>query len=299
ETDLDGYLTGGGYVDWGFQGFGQAIIGNPRSGTITWTSKDFSVSNSTPGVPQKMSWDSAYPNPKNIYQSVDFTADKKTERYYLSFSYTWSRLEGNYEGLVSASNGQADANITASWDYPIYVGYGLLPIDRTHSAKFAGSYNWDLGPGRLTAGWFYTYRAGTPISQFTSVQPNYVPNTSTADPDDVTYVDTTPLGNWTVDNYPVLDYGGYGNQILTDFRYGQFGRTPATQNTDIRLEYAMKAGRFQILPSIDIFNVFNSRKATSVVNEYTDRDGAVWNRWKMENGWQTGRRFRFGVKVRF
>jgi len=299
ETDLDGYLTGGGYVDWGFQGFGQAIIGNPRSGTITWTSKDFSVSNSTPGVPQKMSWDSAYPNPKNIYQSVDFTADKKTERYYLSFSYTWSRLEGNYEGLVSASNGQADANITASWDYPIYVGYGLLPIDRTHSAKFAGSYNWDLGPGRLTAGWFYTYRAGTPISQFTSVRPNYVPNASTANPDDVIYVGTTPLGNWTVDNYPVLDYGGYGNQILTDFRYGQFGRTPATQNTDIRLEYAMKAGRFQILPSIDIFNVFNSRKATSVVNEYTDRDGAVWNRWKMENGWQTGRRFRFGVKVRF
>lgn len=281
---------GGWYVDGGYDDWGQAILGNPKAGTITWTTKDFSVSNTTPGVPQKMSWDSTYPNPKNIYQSVDFTADKKTERYYLSFSYTWSRLEGNYEGLVSASNGQADANITASWDYPIYVGYGLLPIDRTHSVKFAGSYNWDLGPGRLTAGWFYTYRSGVPISQFTSVE-------------DVTGVQTTGigLGNWTLpgSQIPVVDYGHYGDQMLADFRYGQFGRTPALQNTDFRLEYALKAGGFHIVPSIDIFNVFNSRKATSVVNEFTDRNGDPWGRWKMENGWQTGRRFRFGVKVRF
>lgn len=289
-------VDGGEYVDWGFDYFGQAILGNPKAGTITWTTKDFSVSNDTPGVPQKLSWESTYPNPKNIYQSVDVTADKKTERYYLSFSYTWSRLEGNYEGLVSASNGQADANITASWDYPIYVGYGLLPIDRTHSVKFAGSYNWDLGPGRLTAGWFYTYRSGTPISQFTSVE-DRTQATLGADWDGT----GVGIGNWTLpgDQIPVIDYGFYGDQILTDFRYGQFGRTPATQNTDIRLEYAMKAGRFQIVPSIDIFNVFNSRKATSVVNELTDRNGEEWNRWKLENGWQVGRRFRFGVKVRF
>lgn len=282
--------TGGEYVDWGVNDFGQAILGNPKSGLISWTSKPNSV---TPNVDYE--WMSVpglggYSNPKNIYESVDFTMDKKTERYYLSFSYTWSRLEGNYEGLVSSSNGQADANITASWDYPIYVGYGLLPLDRTNQVKFSGSYNWDLGPGRLTAGWFVTYSSGRPISQLTTVE-DATGGTG----------EGVGIGNWTLpgNQIPVLDYGFYGDQIPADFRLGQFGRTPALKNTDIRLEYALKLGKYQVVPSIDIFNFFNSRKATGVEDSYTDSSGLVTNRWKMETGWQTGRSFRFGVKVRF
>lgn len=287
---------GGEYVDWGFDYWGQAILGNPKAGVIRWTSKSNSVN---PNV--RYEWLSepglgGYSDPKNIYESADITFDKKTERYYLSFSYTWSRLEGNYEGLVSSSNGQADANITASWDYPIYVGYGLLPLDRTNQIKFSGSYNWDLGPGRLTAGWFITYNSGRPISQLTTVEDRTLGELGS----DWTG-EGVGLGNWTLpgDQIPVVDYGQYGDQIPTDFRLGQFGRTPALKNADVRLEYALKVGKYQIVPSIDIFNFFNSRKATGVEDSFTDSSGFETTRWKMETGWQEGRRFRFGVKVRF
>lgn len=281
---------GGGYIDWGVDWWGQAILGNPKAGLISWTSKPNSVDPNVKYEWQSVPGLSGFPDPVNKYKSADLTFDKKTERYYLSFSYTWSRLEGNYEGLVSSSNGQSDANITASWDYPIYVGYGKLPLDRSHQLKFAGSYNWDLGPGRLTLGWFATTTSGRPISQLTTVE-------------DVTGVQTTGIGvgNWTLpgSQIPVLDYGYYGDQIPADFRLGQFGRTATLNNVDARVEYAVKMGKYQIMPSVDVFNLFNSRKATSVDDFYTDSSGNVTGRWKMENGWQQGRRFRFGVKVRF
>ncbi len=282
--------TGGEYVDWGVDYWGQAILGNPKAGIIRWTSKSNSVDpnvdfewNSVPGL-------GGFPDPVNKYKSVDLTFDKKTERYYLSFSYTWSRLEGNYEGLVSSSNGQADANITASWDYPIYVGYGKLPLDRTHQLKFSGTYNWNVGPGRLTAGWFVTSTSGRPISQLTTVE-DMTGGTG----------EGVGIGNWTLpgSQIPVLDYGYYGDQIPTDFRYGQFGRTATLNQVDARLEYALKLGRYSIIPSVDIFNLFNTRKATSVDDFYTDSSGVETGRWKMENEWQRFRSFRFGVKVRF
>lgn len=281
---------GGEYVDWGFDYWGQAILGNPKAGIIRWTSKPTSVNPnvryewlSVPGL-------SGYPNPVNKYKSVDLTLDKKTERYYLSLNYTWSRLEGNYEGLVSSSNGQADANITASWDYPIYVGYGKLPLDRTHQVKFQGSYNWTLGPGKLVAGWSATLTSGRPISQLTTVE-------------DVTGVQTTGVGvgNWTLpgEQIPVVDYGQYGDQIPADFRYGQFGRTPTIKRVDARFEYEMKLGNYRIIPSVDVFNLFNTREVTDVEESYTDSSGIITNRWKMATAWQTYRTFRFGVKVRF
>ena len=96
-----------------------------------------------------------------------------------------------------------------------------------------------------------------------------------------------------------MDYGYYGDQIPADFRLGQFGRTPALKTLDVRLEYALKVGKYHIVPSVDIFNFFNSRKATGVEDSFTDASGFETGRWKMETGWQQGRRFRFGVKVRF
>ena len=105
-----------------------------------------------------------YPKAGNKYSSVDFTLDKKTDRDVVSFSYTWSRLEGNYEGVVSSSNGQADGNITASFDYFPYAGYGLLPNDRTHVVKAYASHKFDFFTGSLNVGFNWVYQTGTPNS---------------------------------------------------------------------------------------------------------------------------------------
>lgn len=259
-----------GYVDKGTDWFGQAILANPHSGVMTWTTTPTSQSRLEDGITQ-FSWDSTYPEAYNLYESIDFTADKKTDRYYVSFSYTWSRLEGNYEGVVSSSNGQADGNITASWDYPNYWGKGPLPLDRTNVIKLQASRNWDLGPGRFSVGATASFQSGTPNSLF---------------------------DNGLTSNPPVSDQGGYNNAIPQNHTLGQYGRTPTTKNVNLRLDYDWKIGKVSLLPSIDVFNLFNTRKATSAIQQYTDA-GGVTGTWGLNTTWQNPRSFRVGLKARF
>lgn len=220
-----------------------------------------------------------YEKAGNKYASVDFTLDKKTDRDTLSFSYTWSRLEGNYEGVVSSSNGQADGNITASFDYYPYVGYGVLPNDRTHAVKLFASHRFDFIGGDLNVGVNYTYMSGTPISLF----------------DD---------GSTTEGNAPgsgsSIDLGGYGNAVPANGQLGQYGRTPAVNNVDLHIDWAYKLGKkYKLIPSVDLFNTFNTRYATGVRQQATDQNGVADPRYGYANAWQAGRRYRFGVKFQF
>jgi len=213
-----------------------------------------------------------YPKAGNKYASVDVTLEKKTERDTFNFSYTWSRLEGNYEGVVSSSNGQADGNITASFDYYPYVGYGLLPNDRTHVVKLFASHRFDMAGGDLNLGVNWTYQSGTPLSLF----------------DDGSR--STP---------PIADLGGYGNATPLNGQLGQLGRTPATNNIDFHADYVYKFGKFRVIPSIDMFNVFNTRYATLIYQQATDQSGNTDVRYGKEQDWQKARRYRFGVKFQF
>lgn len=279
STPDDGF-AGGRPVDFGmaypstspYYGYyyGQAILANPKPGTIRWKPKSYSGSIGEVDAQGYLNWNSWYPEAYNIYRAVDLTVERQTERYYVNASITWSRMEGTYEGLVSSSNGQTDANITASWDYPMYVGSGLLPLDRTMQVKLVGSYNWNLGPGKLTAGFNFSLASGTPISKW---------------------------GNGEADHW--IDVGSYGDSIPLNNKLGQMGRTPSTSNTDFHVDYAFKLGKVQMVPSLDVFNLFNQRMATAVDEFETDSNGIVTNRWGLENAWQVGRRFRVGLKVRF
>ena len=259
------------------------------------------------------------PQAGNKFSSVDFTLDKKTDRNIVGFSYTWSRLEGNYEGVVSSSNGQADGNITASFDYYPYVGYGLLPNDRTHVVKLYASHRFDMAGNDLNVGFNWTYQSGTPISIWDdgSTTNGYAPG----------YDTTNNLGNGTVmsapgvasswtggldpvtglgvgtykgPTHPFLDIGGYGNANATNGQQGQFGRTPALNNVDGHIDYVYKfSNKTRLIPSVDIFNVFNTRYATSVYQQATDQSGVADPRYGAANAWQFGRRYRFGVKFQF
>lgn len=267
--DVNGFFV---YADRGTQDFGQAILANPKPGVMTWTTTATSESRLSDGF-DKLSWNSTYPEAYNTYRSIDFTFEKKTSSYYVSGSYSLTRLYGNYEGVVSASNGQPDGNITASWDYPAYWGEGPLSVDRTQQAKIFGSRTWDMSEGRLTLGLNASMLSGTPISRY---------------------------DNGASSNPVINDEGGYGNAVPQNHKFGQYGRNPTVYNADFRAEFAISFGKkVSVTPSLDIFNLFNSREATGQVQQATDGTGAPSVTYGLVNGWQTGRRFRFGVKVRF
>ncbi|WP_243049649.1 TonB-dependent receptor [Dyella sp. RRB7] len=103
------------------------------------------------------------PAAKRSYQGVTFSAEKATEKYYVTASYTWSKSYGNTEGLVKSSNGQDDTGTTADFDFPeIMVGAnGYLPNDRRHSIKVYGAYKftkeWSAGLNLLA-------QSGAPVS---------------------------------------------------------------------------------------------------------------------------------------
>ena len=246
---------------------GQAILWNPHPGAVSWTART-----ALPGAPSLNSGasisvaNSLFPKAGNQYHSFDLTATKRTDRDYINLSYTWSRLYGNYEGLVSSSNGQADGNITASYDYYPYVGTGLLPLDHTNVVKVQYSHRFTVGAGDLNLGTTFNYISGSPISHFDNTN----------------------------------DIGQYGNNTPVNYQLGQFGNLPDTTRTDLNLDYAVKFGpKLRLQPSMTIENLFNTRYQTSIVQQLTDSNGSPNPYALQANGFQEGRRYRFGVKVQF
>lgn len=103
------------------------------------------------------------PDAQRTYKSVTFSADKSTDKWSVSASYTWSKLYGNLEGLVKSTNGQSDTGTTSDFDFKeiMYGSTGYLFNDHRHSFKVYGSYKfspeWEMGFNLLA-------QSGSPIS---------------------------------------------------------------------------------------------------------------------------------------
>jgi hypothetical protein len=299
---------------------GHAIWWNPGS-SVTWTQGSVSSdAGTTYSVPN-----TGFPKAYNRYDAVTFSADKRDDRNYISFNYTWSHLRGNYEGVVTSSNAQSDGNITASFDQTPYVGTGDLPLDRKNAIKLQASHRFDFYGGALNLGANWTLQTGTPISLFDdgSTTNGYAPgydstwnlgNGQVAN-DPTTYANYNNNANWssgtvgtgnytgpTLHTHKWLDSGDYGNAIPANGRYGQYGRTPTTSQVDMHMDWTRKVGsRYRIIPSVDIFNLFNARTATSIYQNATFQNpaGAPDPRYGEANAWQEGRRYHFGLKFQF
>ncbi len=244
-------------------GEGFSILWNPQYGkTYQWTNNKY---HGTPGGLNTWT-NTVFPNPKNNYNSLDVTLDRKTDRYIVSFSYTLSHLHGNYEGLGQTSNGQADANITSTWDYYPYVGSGYLPLDRRHIVKLFGSYTWDLFGGSFSAGGRLNYQSGAPKSFFDNTN----------------------------------DLGGYGNATPENGLYGTRGFLPGQTVVDTHIEYQYKlSAKMKLVPTLDIFNVLNKRTQTAWDQYGTTSASAPNPAQGVASGWLTGRAYRWGVKLTF
>ncbi len=110
---------------------------------------------------------SDFPRPKREYLAMILTVERSGDKH-LNFlaSYVLSRNYGNYGGLYDQfgrnwapgpTTAFEDANNTREF------GTGLLPNDRTHVLKLAGSYRFDFG---LSMGLLFTAQSGTPLDEY-------------------------------------------------------------------------------------------------------------------------------------
>jgi len=118
---------------------------------------------------------SEYPNPSRNYSALEFTYQLSgAERFNVLTTYVLSRNRGNMTGLSAIEYGGGAPNLSRQWDVleSTIDGHGLLPNDRTHVLKLAGS--WRAGYG-LTVGGNVSWIRGTPLNELgaAAVDPTY------------------------------------------------------------------------------------------------------------------------------
>lgn len=203
------------------------------------------------------------PPAKRSYSSMEFFFDGNWDRFFMQGSYTFAKNKGNTEGGVKSDIGQNDTNVTQDFDYiELTVDtYGYLPNDRRHSFKLFGSYDlseeWTVGANVLV-------QSGRPLNCFGVLDrdPFRVPG-GLPRPDTTVNEDGTP----NPDGDPGYDPHPYGSSFArcqnSPVPRGTAGRLPWTNRLDLNVAWrpAFAEG---LQFKVDVFNVFNSDKVTSV-----------------------------------
>jgi len=115
---------------------------------------------------------------------VEFRLTKATSKNWFGmFSYTYSKLRGNYSGLTSTDladggGGRNAPNNSRAFDESFFQydangrsSSGPLATDRPHAFKGYGYYRLPFKSGWTTSniGWFQTLYSGSPLSTYTDV----------------------------------------------------------------------------------------------------------------------------------
>ena len=166
-----------------------------------------------------------FDKPRRDYNAIQFTLTRRfSKKLYVQGSYTYSRTEGNYPGLISYDNGQIDPNISSQYDLIELLGnrIGPLPQDRPHYIKLDGYYTFDLKEaGAITTGIRFRALSGIP---------------------------TNALGAHYL-------YGANESFLLPR---GQLGRTDFEHGIDLHLGYGRKLPRgMELEVFFDIYNAYN------------------------------------------
>ncbi len=194
---------------------------------------EYFITNPTPAL--------GFPKPSRKYDAVTVMAEKRfrsDDRWQLLASYTWSRLQGNYEGYFRRENGQSDPFITSLFDWPYLadpeifkylIEDTVLPNDRTHVFNLFGSYALRF---RLNLGASVKVQRGIPL---------------------------TRVGFNEVYQGP--------NEIPLEPR-GTRGRGPTTTDLGFHADYTFKLGRQGVVLVFDIFNFLNQQKGIEFDQRY-------------------------------
>lgn len=184
------------------------------------------------------------PRAKRDYDALEFKLDRKFEKgYFLSASYTWSRLHGNYGGLASSDeNGRTSPNVNRYFDLPWMnydadgrLIYGRLATDRPHAFKLFASRSFASKLGKTDISPVFFLQSGTPITTEAAV------------------ISSTP--------------------VFVNGR-GDMGRTPLFSETSLLLSHEIKTGlkinsqgtllKFEL----NVGNLFNQKTATNIASNY-------------------------------
>ncbi|MGA7616289.1 MAG: TonB-dependent receptor [Thermoanaerobaculia bacterium] len=176
------------------------------------------------------------PKAERKYKGIELTARKRfSNNYQFWASYTWSKLEGNYDGLFQSSTGQLDPNINSAFDYADFMinAKGKLTGDRKQQFKLNGSYAVSDGPlNGLTFGLSTWYYSGTPLTA---------------------YGYSYAYANW--------------EYFLTP--RGSLGRAPADYEADIHVGYPWKLGNgMELNFLVDVFNILDRQAKTDLDQRY-------------------------------
>jgi len=212
------------------------------------------------------------PKAKRYYKAVTLSADKQTDKWYASVNYTWSKLTGNYEGLVKSTNGQEDTGTTSDFDFAeiMYGSDGYLFNDHRHTLKAYGAYNftdeWQVGVD-------IQVQSGAPISC---------------------------LGGGTGTFGTEYGYGGVFHYCNGDIaKLGTAGRTPWTYAVNPNVVYKPSWAKGLSL-QLSVLNAFNSVKPLQVYETKEDTQYAeTYNSYMLGKYYTTPRYVRLQAQYDF
>jgi hypothetical protein len=202
------------------------------------------------------------------YDGVEFRLTKASTKHWSGmFSYTYSRLWGNYTGLTSSDQadgggGRNAPNNSRSFDEPMFSwnangssSSGLLPTDRPNTFKGYTYYelSW-LKNFATTFGIFQVLYQGSPLTSYLDVGNSFPSGlTGGAFP-----VDVVNRGKWVnVTQDPTTGAITVGSPYTK--------RTPWYNQTDFNFTQNYKIGETKVVSFSAIFtNLLNSRSVTQV-----------------------------------
>jgi len=220
-----------------------------------------------------------FPEAERTYEAWEITFEGAMANWNVQGSYTWSKNEGNTEGLVKSDIGQDDAGITQDFDIPQLMdgAFGFLPNDRRHKLKLWASYQ---ASDNLTLSTNMLLQSGRPINAFGTGHPDGTPS----------YGDTF---------YLTTDVGDPDNGIPASFLFvprGTAGRMPWVTRIDLAAIYSMNLGdRADLELRAEVFNVLNADSATDVY-EFPE---IAADQFRFPTSFQRPRYVRIGAALRF
>jgi hypothetical protein len=207
------------------------------------------------------------------YDGMEFRVTKASTRHWTGmFSYTYSRLWGNYTGLTSSDQadgggGRNSPNNSRSFDEPMFSwndnggsSSGLLPTDRPNT--FKGYTYYELGwLHKFTTdfGIFQVLYQGSPETSYLDLGNSFPSGLSGG----AFPVDVGDRGKWiNVTQDPATGLITVGDPITK--------RTPWYIQTDLNLQQNYKISESKVLSfSATITNALNQRSVTSVEGNIT------------------------------
>jgi outer membrane receptor protein involved in Fe transport len=177
-----------------------------------------------------------FDKPHRDYNALQLTATRRFSRQlYLQGSYTYSRVTGNYPGLIATDTGQIDPNISTQYDLIELLAnrQGALPQDRPHYVKLDGYYTFDFRKqGTLTLGARIRAFSGVPKNALAA---HYL-------------------------------YGANESFLLPR---GELGRTDFEHSIDLHVEYNRDIGRGMTIGAfVDVFNLYDYQGSANVDTTY-------------------------------